>query len=145
MKNAILGAAIIILGIFLLIMFMAIPDAGATLYDNGELVPVDPLLPWAEWCSVPPADGPQEVTFGKNVWVLENREEWKNITKGFDFMHWNDSIFYRYLDNSRFMFYTFETGVTRYPPHPTATPIPPSVVMLFTGLVGLAGFRRKAK
>jgi len=175
MKRLFLGVSIIALFYLLAVLLMAVPNAGASPIDDqfkrvhpdilsiqrgalsfdppaslesGELLPIDPMLPWAEWCWVEPENGPKEVTFGKGVWVFENREAWENITEGFDFFYWNTNLFYRLVNNSRYGFYYLEEGNDHsddYPQPPSQTPIPPSLLLFGSGLVGIGLMRRRVR
>lgn len=109
-------------------------------WDNGELYPI----PKGEYSIT--TTGPTEASFGPNVWMHVNGIEWKKTSDGTDLFHWNANIFYRYFDNSRYEFYYFTSGNNHkedYPKNPGSVPLPAPVWLLGTGLIGLAGIRRK--
>lgn len=124
----------------LFITLLVVSTSSATMIDDAELLPI----PKGGYTFV--TTGPTEAEFGQNVWVLINGEEWRKTSDGTDFLHIVANIYGRLFDNAKYEFYYLAPGnkhMKDYPSNPGPVPISPPIILLATGLIGLASFRKR--
>ena len=148
MKNLFLSAILLLLGIFCLIMFMAIPEAEAT------LIPLQPDVGQSTlYLTFTPPDGNdyyqchyKVLREYSNIVLLNNSEMsgwWASIYKDLKIMN-SDPI-----EQNHFNTWAAFSGdgvdiVSVQRIYATSTPLPPSVILLGSGIVGLWLMRRRA-